>query len=103
MWGILIPFLIGIAIGYFTPGKQDKSRLYTRALIWSVIIAGIVALVGWATRTDPLSLGEVGFFSLILSFAISLLFVILGVWIGDMLEARRHRRAAVARRPDRGY
>lgn len=98
MWGILLPFLAGLALGYFLPGKQDKSRLYTHGLVWSIVLAGLLSLVGAATGTDPLSLEPPGFFSLVLAFLVGLLLFVLGVWVGDLLEARRHRGAILLRR-----
>src|SRR5688572_2283996 len=41
MWGILIPLLIGVAVGYLSPGHQDKSRLFMRGLLWGVLIAAV--------------------------------------------------------------
>lgn len=90
MWGIIIPLLIGLAIGYFTPGKTDKSQLYIRAFLWAVLIAAIVTVIGWFTDFNPLGWGDVGFFGLVWSFAVSLVLVVVGVWIGDMIESRTH-------------
>lgn len=90
MWGIIIPLLIGIAIGYFTPGRTDKSKLYLRALMWGVVIAIVLAIIGWATQTNPLGIGDTGVIGMVISFAISLAILVLGVWIGDWIEHRQH-------------
>jgi hypothetical protein len=95
MWGILIPLLIGVAVGYFSPGHQDKSRMFMRGLLWAVVIAVVVAAIGWITNTDPLTMAGLGgsYVGLVLSFVIALVIFLVGVWVGDWLEGRRTRRA----------
>lgn len=39
---------------------------------------------------NPLGFGDVGFVSLTISFIVSILVFLVGVWIGDMVEGRRH-------------
>lgn len=99
MWGILIPLLIGIALGYFSPGRQDKSKLFLKGLIFSLVVAGVIVLIGRLTNTNPLGLGNTSFVGLAISFAISLAVMMVGVWIGDMLEHRKGGRNDVAARP----
>jgi len=96
MWGILIPLLIGVAIGYFSPGRQDKSRMFVRGLLWSVLVAIVVIAIGKLTNTNPLGFGDASFLGLVISFAVALAIMMLGVWIGDMLEARRDRKRGAA-------
>lgn len=96
MWGLLIALLIGIAVGYFVAGKQDKSRLFWIGALWAVVIAAVLNIVGYFTNNNPTTAGgDVSFFGLLISFVISLAVFLLGVWVGDMLEGRRHRRGAL--------
>lgn len=101
MWGILIPLLVGIAVGYFSPGHQDKSRLFTRGALWAVVIAAVVVVIGWVTNTDPMTLTGLGngFFSLVLSFIVALVVFLVGVWLGDLFEGRSRRAQPPATRP----
>jgi uncharacterized membrane protein YadS len=89
MWGILIPLLIGIAVGYMSPGRQDKSKMFVRGAIWAVIIAAVIVLLGKVFNVNPLGYGDVGFVGLVISFVVSILVFLVGVWIGDMIEGRR--------------
>lgn len=89
MWGILIPLLIGIAVGYFTPGHTDKSRLFVRGALWAVLVAAILVLLANVFGMNPLGYGDLGFVALTLSFIVSILVFLVGVWIGDMIEGRR--------------
>ena len=94
MWGILIPLLVGIAVGYFVSGKQDKSRLFWIGAIWALVIAVVLNVIGWFTGYNPLTgAGDVDGTGIFLSFIVSLVVFLVGVWIGDMVEGRRTRRA----------
>lgn len=95
MWGILIPLLVGIAVGYFSPGRQDKSTLFKRGIIWALVIAAVIVVIGWVTNTDPMTMTGLGtgYVSLVISFVVALLIFLVGVWLGDMIEGRRTRRA----------
>ena len=44
-WGILV-VLVGIAYGYFTPGRQSKMQILKKGLLWGLVVA-IVTLYGW--------------------------------------------------------
>ncbi|MEA3201555.1 MAG: hypothetical protein QOE90_2983 [Thermoplasmata archaeon] len=94
MWGILLPILIGIAVGYFSPGKQDKSHMFKIGALWALGLAIVIAIIGYVTGNNPLTGGSgAGFLSLFLSFIVSLVLFLVGVWIGDLLEGRKNRRA----------
>ena len=88
-WGLVV-FLIGIAYGWMSPGKQDKSTLFKKGLLWGLIIAIVVALLGFFFNANPLGLGDSGFFSILISAVVLTLVFIVGVWLGDMIEGRRH-------------
>lgn len=89
MWGILIPLLIGIAVGYLSPGRQDKSRMFMRGLLWAVVIALVIVALGYFFGINPLGYGDTGFVGLVISFVIAIAIFLVGVWIGDMIEGRR--------------
>lgn len=94
MWGILIALLVGVAVGYFAAGKQDKSRLFWIGALWAVIVAFVLNILGWFIDMNPTTAGDdVSFPALVLSFLVSLGVFLVGVWVGDMLEGRRERRA----------
>lgn len=100
MWGIIIPLLVGLAVGYFTKGKQDKSRLFGLGAIWALILAFVLNAIGWFIDVNPTTAGDdVSFVGLVLSFLVSLAVFLLGVWLGDMLEGRSGRRALPPTRP----
>ena len=90
MWGLLIALVIGLAYGYMSPGRQDKSRLFWKGLLWGVVIALVLAVIGWFMDLSPLGLGDASFFGLVLSFVILTVAFLVGVWIGDLVEGRRH-------------
>lgn len=89
MWGLIV-FVIGIAYGWMSPGKQDKSTLFKRGLLYGLVIAIVVALLGFFLDSNPLGLGDTGFFGILLSAIVLTLAFVVGVWIGDMIEGRRH-------------
>ena len=91
MWGLIV-FVIGIAYGYMSPGRQDKSTLFKKGLLWGLIIAVVVALLGFFFNANPLGFGDMGFFGILISAIILTLVFIVGVWLGDMIEGRRHNR-----------
>lgn len=94
MWGIIIALLVGIAVGYFAKGKQDKSRLFWMGAIWALVVAVVLNLIGWFTGYNPLTGGAgVDGTGIFVSFLVSLVIFLAGVWIGDMIEGRGHDRA----------
>lgn len=94
MWGILIPLLIGVAYGYFAAGKQDKSRLFWIGAVFALVTAIILNAFGWFTGNNPLTGGDnVDGTAIFVSAIVSLVIFLAGVWIGDMIEGRRTRRA----------
>lgn len=95
-WGLVV-FVIGIAYGWMSPGRQDKSTLFKKGLLWGLIIAVVVALLGWVFRLNPLGLSDVGFFGILIAAVVLTLLFILGVWIGDWIEHRRGPRAVERR------
>lgn len=90
MWGLLIALVIGLAYGYMAPGRQDKSRLFWKGLLFGIITALVLAVIGWFSDINPLGLGDSSFFGIVLSFVILTVAFLVGIWVGDMFEHRRH-------------
>ena len=100
MWGLLIALIAGIAVGYLMKGKQDKSRLFWIGALWAVVVAAILNIAGWFIDTNPMTAGDdVSFWGLLWSFVVSLAVFLLGVWVGDLIEGRGHRRALPPNNP----
>jgi len=92
MWGILIPLMIGIAVGYFSPGKEDKSRLFWIGAIWALVVAVVLNGLGWFLDINPITgADEVDGVGIFLGFLVSIVVFLVGIWIGDMFEGRRTR------------
>lgn len=92
MWGWLA-LIVGIAYGYFSPGRQDKMDLFKKGLLYGAIIAVILAVVGLLFRQDVLGMGTGLVANIIAAIIITLLFIG-GVWLGDWIEHRRAPRKA---------
>lgn len=90
-WG-LVAVALGMLYGYFSTGRQDKSEMLKTGVVWGVIIAVVFGVLGALLRTNPLGLGESVLASFI-SIVFTLLLFLLGVWLGDLLEARRQDRS----------
>jgi len=88
-WGLLI-FLVGIVYGWLSPGRQDKGRLFKNGLLIGVVLALVLALLGWMGNTNPI--GLTGVFGIILAVVVMTLLFILGAWIGDLIEGGTRRR-----------
>jgi hypothetical protein len=93
MWGLLI-FVIGIAYGFFSHGRQDKGQLFKTGLLIGLVLAIVFGLLGGLTGLG-LPGGFLGIF--ISALILTILFVV-GVWIGDLIEGPS-RRATNGRRP----
>jgi peptidoglycan/LPS O-acetylase OafA/YrhL len=89
MWGVL-SLLIGFLYGWMKPGTQDKSQLFVRGLIFGIVIALVLAVLGYTIGSNPVYFGS-GIFGLILGVVIIALLFVLGVWLGDLLEGRPKR------------
>lgn len=97
MWGLLIALVIGLAYGWMTPGRQDKSRLFWKGLLWGIILSLVVVVVGWFADLNPIGLGDASFFGMVLSFVLLTISFLVGVWIGDAVEGRRARAGGMRR------
>jgi ethanolamine transporter EutH len=95
-WGLIV-FLIGIAYGWLSPGRQDKSYIFKQGLLWGLVVAIVVAILGYFFGLNPLGLGDVSFLNLLISFIVLTLVFMVGVWLGDMIEGRRATRGGLRR------
>lgn len=92
MWGILA-LLIGFLYGWLKPGAQDKSQILVKGLVFGVIVALVLAVLGYAFGSNPIYFGS-GLLGLILGVVVITLVFILGVWLGDLVEGRPKRSRA---------
>lgn len=90
-WGLIV-FLVGIAYGWLSPGRQDKSHIFKMGLLWGLIISLIVAVLGYFFGVNALGLADNGFISNVIAFVVLTVVFILGAWIGDMIEGRGSTR-----------
>jgi uncharacterized membrane protein len=94
MWGILT-LLVGLAYGYLTPGRQDKTRLLVLGTGLGLVLALVLGVLASFAGLQPLGValgaGAVGIFLTVL--VLTVLFV-LGVLVGDWLEHRKPSRSA---------
>lgn len=94
MWG-LISFLIGLVYGWASPGRQDKSQILKTGFMIGLVLAIVLALIGYVTGAAPLGFSTgLGMIGIIIDVLVITLLFILGVWLGDMIEGRRQRRVA---------
>lgn len=100
MWGLVIAFVIGILVGYFSPGRENKSRLFWIGAIWALVIALVLNIAGWFLDVNPTTAGDdVSGVALFMSFLVSIAVFLVGVWVGDVVEGRRARGALPPTQP----
>jgi len=92
VWG-LITFVIGIAYGWLTPGRQSKLGLFMTGLWIGLIVAVAFAVIGYFYHADPLGFGTT-FLGLFLAIVVLTLVFVLGAWVGDLIEGQTRRRTA---------
>ncbi|HET6404080.1 MAG TPA: hypothetical protein VFH78_05495 [Candidatus Thermoplasmatota archaeon] len=83
-----LALLGGIAYGYFSPGRQDLKTLLKKGLLYGLILAVILAVVGILLNFSILGFGD-SFIANIIGAVIVVLLFVAGVWFGDWLEHRR--------------
>ena len=94
-WGLLI-FVVGLLYGWLSPGRQDKGRLFKNGLMIGIVLALVLALLGYLGGASPLGItGLSTFVSVLVSVVVLTLLFILGAWIGDLIEGGTTRRRVV--------
>lgn len=88
-WG-LVAFFIGLLYGWLVPGKQDKAKFFQNGVMFGILLAIALAIVGLMRGTNPLGLGT-GVVYLILGAVILAGLFILGVWLGDLIEGKNKK------------
>lgn len=81
----------GIAYGYFSPGRQDLKTLLKKGLIFGLILAVVLAVLGILMNFSILGFGD-SFVGNIIGAVVVVLLFVGGVWLGDWLEHRKDRR-----------
>lgn len=84
-----LAFFGGIAYGYFSPGRQDLKTILMKGLLYGIVVAIVLALIGYFLNYNPLGFGGTGVVGLIISVVVIVLLFVLGAWIGDWLEHRK--------------
>lgn len=88
-WG-LITFLLGTAYGWLRPGREAKGPLLRAGLLAGVVVAFALLAAGLAVGSSPLGTG-LGALDVVVAFLVLSLLFVVGVWIGDVLEAAPRR------------
>lgn len=86
-----LALLGGIAYGYFSPGRQDLKTLLKKGLLWGLVIAVVLAVIGMLLDFSIIGFGG-GLIGNIVGAVIVVLLFVGGVWIGDWIEHRREGR-----------
>ena len=89
-WGLIVAFVIGILYGALKTGRQDKSDLLKRGLLIGLVVAVVLALIGFFTGYG--AVGVAGGLAIVWSALILTLVFVLGVWIGDMVTGQSKTR-----------
>ena len=90
-WG-LVAFVVGILYGALKAGRQDKSDLLKQGLVIGLVVAVILALVGFFIGAPALGVG--GALAILWTALILTLLFVVGVWLGDLFTGQRKRRVA---------
>lgn len=88
VWG-LIAFLVGIAYGYVTPGRQDKTQLFWKGAVIGIVLGVVFALLGAMSGYDALGFG--GGLGLFITIVVLTVLFVVGAWVGDLLEGQPRR------------
>lgn len=83
----LITLVAGTAYGYFKEGRQDKGEIFKAGLMWGLVIAAVLAVIGILLGAGLFG-GAFGFVAMALSFVLLVALFVGGVFIGDWLEHR---------------
>lgn len=86
VWG-WIAFLVGIAYGWWKPGRQSKWEVFKKGILIGAVISILFALLGYATGFDPLGLGLTGLLGTFVAFLVLTVIFVIGVWLGDWIES----------------
>lgn len=92
-WGLLA-FVAGLLYGWLSPGRQDKGRMMVTGIVYGVIIAAVLGLLGWLLGSNPLFLGAgSSFLGIVVAVVILTVLFVVGVWLGDLAEGRKAGRS----------
>jgi hypothetical protein len=98
MWGILA-LLIGVGYGWYKPGRQDKLAILKTGFLAGLVLAVLFALVGTFAGSNPLGFAPADPVGLLLAVVVVTLLFVVGVSIGDWIEARAEARTERPERP----
>lgn len=83
----LLTLVVGVVYGYMKEGRQDKGQIFKTGLMWGLIVAAVLAVIGLLLGVGLFG-GAFGFVAMFIGFVVLVALFILGVFIGDWLEHR---------------
>ncbi|GBE54576.1 hypothetical protein BMS3Bbin15_00734 [archaeon BMS3Bbin15] len=89
---LIITFFIGIAYGYFNPGREDRKTMLKKGAYFGIIIGLLFALIisVFEARPGTATLTAIGVLIAVFITIINLtILFIAGTWIGDWIERKR--------------
>ncbi|HQA81120.1 MAG TPA: hypothetical protein PLV96_10025 [Methanoregulaceae archaeon] len=90
MWFKLAALLMGIAFGYLRSGKEDLMTLIRQGLALGIVIGLILVILSLVSPQGEIGGSQVaGAIDLSVRVILLALFFIIGVMVGDLLEAGR--------------
>lgn len=89
---LIITLFIGIAYGFFNPGREDRKTILKKGAYFGIIIGLLFALVVSVFEAKPgtATMTALGTLFLVFMTIISLTIIfIAGTWIGDLIKRKR--------------
>jgi Na+/proline symporter len=85
----LLNFIIGIAFGFFHKGKDDYLGILRNGAITGIILGIIFVLISIVLAPGDIStsVGFLGIFGIFIMIILFVIIFIVGVFIGDRIEA----------------
>jgi hypothetical protein len=88
MWLELLNFILGVAFGFFHPGKEDLMGILRNGAIAGIILGIVLVLVSLFLVPGDISVnfGFLGVFGIFIEIILFVIIFIFGAFIGDWLE-----------------
>lgn len=90
VYGTLLVIVLGVLYGYFTPGRQNKTELFKKAVLYGAVLAIVLGIIEYVTGYGIFSFGP-GILGTIIGIVVMAVLFIVGAWIGDWLEGAPKR------------
>ena len=94
MWFELLTFFIGIVFGFLHKGKEDYRGILRNGIIFGVIVGLTAVLISTYLAPGCMSVGFdfLGAFGIILVVIVFVILLVIGAFLGDLLERTFRRR-----------